>query len=302
MNIFFKIKRMTWLRRAVHWPVLRHMRLGIDRLYSCYVRWLSHRGRFKGDSRYDDDCLCVVIITFNVPQLLAKQVDCLRRQIMDKPFHILVGDNSSHRSAREEIEKICGELDLEYVGVPRWLNRCLMNTLFLPSYSHGAALNWLWYKVLKGRRYSLFAFLDHDIFPTHPCCLEQILGSSAFNGVLRRRHKAWYLWPGLALFKGETLRNINVDFLPAYAGKTFLDTGGAMYHRLFKDYRGEMPVFPDVHLVRMRQEDDNDAERDIYHTDCFQYIGNNWLHLVNVTNYTHTEDKSGMIDEILDMI
>lgn len=299
MSILVKIKQLPWLRRIVHRSSFRHVHRGMEKIYCRYVRWLSHRGNYKLDKAPEEVYMCVVITAFNAPHLIEKQLQCLQHHVKDESCHILVGDNSTQASARGAIAVMCEKYHAEYVAVPRWMNRWLLNTLFLPSYSHGAALNWLWHKVLINRPYAAYTFIDHDLMPLHSIHLSDMLGNYPFHGVQRERDEAWYLWPGLALFKAETLKNINADFLPAFVGKTYLDTGGELYHRLYKHNKSEKPTPPEIRTVRIRKVKDGNRRRDVYHADCIQYIGDHWIHLINVTNYAHTEDKTAMVEQIL---
>ena len=79
-----------------------------------------------------------------------------------------------------------------------------------------------------------FATLDHDLVPLGPADLGAHLKDQACYGYVQRhaRSRAWYLWPGYAMFDLDRIPLSRINFgTDRLLG---LDTGGRMWTTLYK--------------------------------------------------------------------
>ncbi len=249
-------------------------------------------GRFPLEQGWD-----LVSIAFNNPDVIREQYRLLRKHCSD-PFVYTVADNSSQPEARAVIREFCREASIPYLSLPP--------SPFAPpsfSESHGAALNYVYRYYLKPRRASYFGVLDHDIFPVRPVSLNDYVKEQPFYGMLQVCENAsvpggrlLYLWPGLAFFDAAHTQGRRVDFLPRYGG----DTGSGSFFSLYKPLlvdAGKETVFffPDETRVPLWEGDD-------FQNDMYARIGDDWLHMVNASDWRQAEDhlkKSQRITELL---
>jgi len=249
-------------------------------------------GRFLLKEGWD-----LVSIAFNNPDVIREQYRLLRKHCSD-PFVYTVADNSSQPAARVAICQFCREAAIPYLSLPP--------SPFTPpsfSESHGAALNYVYRHYLKPRRAPYFGVLDHDIFPVQPVSLTAYVKEQPFYGMLQVCDNAevtggrlLYLWPGLAFFDAAYTHARKVDFMPRYGG----DTGSGSFYSLYKPLlvdEGKEAVFafPDETRVPLWEGDD-------FQNDMYAHIGDEWLHMVNASNWRQAEDhlkKSQRVAELL---
>ena len=132
--------------------LLRYIRRKIFNLYGRYVYWLSLRGDvlcYEGGGRYE---LYLVTIAYNKEDLIRKQIELVKSYVTDVDYHYVVVDNSPNKEKRRLIKDVCMENGVEYVPVPRYIDRLISTRLFGYGISHGAALNWMFYKYLQHRK------------------------------------------------------------------------------------------------------------------------------------------------------
>lgn len=280
--------------------LLRKTQRSVFNAYCDYIFWMSLVGsKFNShDSKYIGKKCAMYIITiaYNEENLIRKQIELVKRFVKDVDYHHVIVDNSPQKGKRRLIRKICQENEVEYIPVPRYIDKLISTRLFWFGVSHGAALNWMFYKFLIYRKPECFALLDHDIFPIKDCNLTEALGDRDFYGVKRDRGTGWYLWPGYSIFKLNVFSSKKVNFLPLMYKGAFLDAGGGNYRVLYKDYDIKEVAFAADKTCRVVN---TEGVKDVYHGDCIQYIDDSWLHLINGSNYARIEGKEKVIAKVI---
>lgn len=277
---------------------LRYIRRKIFNLYGKYVYWLSLRGDDVPVREDGESCeLYLVTIAYNKENLIRKQIEMVKSFVTDVGYHHVVVDNSPDKKKRRLIQNVCADNGIEYVPIPRYIDRLISTRLFGYGISHGAALNWMFYKYLLHRKPVRFALLDHDIFPIKQYNFVEALGDRAFYGVKRDRAVGWYLWPGFCIFRLDAaFPDCKPNFLPMIQSGVFLDAGGANYPLLYKNYDIAQVDFPEDTTYRLKK---TEGLIDIYHGDCISIVDIAWLHLINGSNYANIRGKEEFMEKVM---
>ena len=274
-------------------------------VYARY-RFLPSRplGRPKVLSGKKNPHLLLLTIAFNKPDLIDKQAEQISLNVKDQDYRYIVVDNSTDKAARAEIKEVCQRRGVEYIAVPRGLFQNLSKRLSLFSISHGFALNWLYYRIIRKIKPEFFAFLDHDIFPIVPCTVADLKPEEDFYGMPKRRGtklQYWFMWPGWSVYRFKTIDAFHPDFNPAFLGKTYLDTGGANYSRIYSKYDASRLRFAPLRPYRLRKDDSLSIE-EMYYGWTVEIVDNAWLHLVNGSDYRGYGTKHKMVKACLQNI
>jgi hypothetical protein len=153
---------------------------------------------------------------------------------------LVVADNSTDETARQEIERICGERDVPYLALPP----SPYTHIRYASRSHGLALNWTYENIVRPAKPDLFGFLDHDIIPTKTIEPQRLLANQPIFGRVVVRGERWYLWPGYCFFRSDAIPAGRLDFRQDwFAG---LDTGGMNWSVFYKNLDREKLDYPHV--------------------------------------------------------
>lgn len=170
------------------------------------------------------DALCATV-AFNTPWVVDIVTAAWIRNCRN--MSLVVADNSSDAAARRQIEDICASRAIAYVALPP-------NPERNPNRSHGIAMNWTYYNVIRHVAPTIFGFIDHDCFPIQPVDIpSKMSGKTAYG----RRWSAsgpgpaWQLWAGLCFFAFDALKASNPDFKPLRSHG--LDTGGGNWPRFY---------------------------------------------------------------------
>ncbi len=165
-----------------------------------------------------------LVIAFEQPWALNWLLSMAKRHLQDTT--VLVMDNSRRLEQRIEIERVCRAHGIHYLALPpnatRHVNR-----------SHGMAMNWAFYNVVRRIRPSVFAFLDHDLIPLRPLSLAARLGQQPLYGMRLTRQWAWQLWAGYCMYSYAQVGERPLNFL--YDFSRGLDTGGRNWPHLYRD-------------------------------------------------------------------
>ncbi len=223
--------------------------------------------------------LDLATIAFNNPMVIEHQI-CLVRKYVQGNYNYIVADNSTDKAASQQIKLLCQNANVPYIRLPK--NRL---GIISASYSHAASLNWVYKKIIKPNRPTYFGFIDHDLFPIRPFCIEEKLKTSPLYGKVVTRENLWYLWAGLCFFRFDTIENKNVDFLPTTIEKIYLDSGGGNWNEIYSEFDSTQLPPCEVRLEKLRDGDD-------YHSDFVQYIDDCWIHLINGSNWANKKPKN----------
>ena len=226
----------------------------------------------------------------------------MKEYVRDVDYKHIIVDNSTDRNKRSLIKYICNSNHIEYISIPYSIEQKICKWLSYYGMSHGLALNWTYYHLLCQRRPKRFALLDHDIFPIRACNLTERLGDLDFCGVGRLRGEGWYLWPGWSIFRFDAVYSRNPNFQPYFNKSIYLDAGGGNFFQIYRYYKFKDLYFSRVDTHRIKRSKDLHDYNDIYHSDCIQYVDDNWLHLINGSNYCNLINKNSTVKKIMDNI
>lgn len=157
----------------------------------------------------------IVIITYNQPDLLPRQLDCLERFCKDE-YRVIVVDNSTNLEARTAI-KYHARKEIYLRSKSSAANG---------SESHAFAANLSFSKFKHD--YDYLFWLDHDCFPIASFSVAEILGGKLGAGLLQEKHKT-YFWPGCLMV--DATKGMEIDFSVSPG----LDTGGGT-HKLIDEF------------------------------------------------------------------
>lgn len=272
--------------------------------YRRYIFLMSRMGRNVNAIPTEGESvdLCLITVAYNHARLIEKQIELVKLHVKDKNYLHVVVDNSPNKSVRKLIMEICVREKVGYVPVPVFIDKSIFHRLFGYGLSHGAALNWMFYHLLKQQKPVRFALIDHDIFPMEDYSFINALGDRDFYGVERNRESSWYLWPGWCIFRFDAISDCHPNFLPYFTQDTFLDAGGGLFPHFYGHYDLKTIEFPPVVTKRVKHSKELSSYDDIYHGDCVQLIDQKWLHLINGSNYAKVPGKEKLVDKMIDNI
>ena len=225
----------------------------------------------------DTDRIDIVTVAFNNKHVIAHQIRLVQKNLLDG-HHYTVADNSADPQKQKEIMQLCHESAATYVKIP---NNPYSGSD--PSMSHGMALNWIYENYLKPRQAKFFGFLDHDVFPVHPTQIMGFLHNYYVYGLIQEREETWYLWPGFCFFQYDYVKDKRVDFRPG-GGR---DTGGQNWESIYANLdKSKIPYLIQECVPLLSDGSDVICCGD-------------WLHLYNASNWTKTQDKTELFNELL---
>ena len=180
--------------------------------------FLKESARFKGRN-------IALVVAFQQPWTLDWLLRMAKRNLSDAD--VLVFDNSLRTDARLEIERVCRERGVPYLGLPanptRHVNR-----------SHGMAMTWIYHNVVRAIEPRLFAFIDHDLIPVERVALSERLAQQPFFGFIRASPWGYNLWAGYCMYDFSVVSGLPLNFLYDFSKK--LDTGGRNWNCLYAKY------------------------------------------------------------------
>lgn len=162
------------------------------------------------------------LFAFNRPDILELQVKSLRKFVKNK-LSIHVVQDRHDDSYDKEFTSICRKLK-----VKRIIHDSQQG--LSPSQYHAQSVEYVYNNHLKDG--DVVLFLDHDMFAVDEIDLLEALGSHDILGLYQQRGETKYLWPGIMVFKYDSLKNIEFDFSPKVIDGKMLDSGGGT-HKLF---------------------------------------------------------------------
>ena len=180
---------------------------------------------------------------------------------------VLVFDNSRQTSERTEIERVCHEHNVPYLGLP-W------NPTRHANRSHGIAVTWIFHQVVQAIQLARTCFIDYDLIPTERIELAKTLGDQPFYGVTKISKWGWALWAGYCLYDFPTIRALPLNFL--YDFSRGLDTGGRNWNCLYKNYDRSRFKFTEIKFKEFIDPIKGVPRK----VEC---VEDRWIHLRGVT-------------------
>lgn len=143
-------------------------------------------------------------------------------------MQLVVVDNSNDRSARASHDAICRQRGIAYLGLPR-------NLEWSPNRSHGIALNWVWFNVVRHATFEIVGFVDHDCIPIATIDIPARMADLSvygLKGTSRTWPSAWNLWAGYCFLRPRAATGRTIDFKPRI--EHGLDTGGGNWNGFYR--------------------------------------------------------------------
>lgn len=161
----------------------------------------------------------VILSTFNRPDLLPIQVKSIQKYLKNEHEIVVIHDSRDNQYV-DKFEEVCEELE-----VPFYHHDSLPGKS--PSEYHGGSIQWAYDTYIKYECVDdLTLILDHDMFLIDELDLIEFFGDNDVAGCHQNRGPVEYVWPGLMMFKYQSIKDIEFDFLPGSHGGQVLDTGG----------------------------------------------------------------------------
>ena len=237
-----------------------------------------------------NDKIDIVSVAFNNDYVIQLQIKYIRKFITDSNYTFLVADNSDDPEKQKAIQDVCKKENVGYVCLPEISKKFSRK---FGSYSHGTALNWIYYNYVDKRKPDCFALLDHDIFPTQSVSIKSKIGSQGFYGYKRTSDDFWFLWPGLLFFDYKQISHFQVNFLPMMKREQYLDTGGSLYNAFYSRLDDKEFFFPELKRVSL-------TELGYTNTAQVDFIDNNlWFHSANASYWRKVDPYMDLIEEII---
>lgn len=211
----------------------------------------------------------VIIIAFNDPKLIQKQLELIDKFCTDKP-DIIIFDNSNIQSTN--VANKSNHLYYDFTGY--YLN---------PSDSHSTAAN-VAYKIFSPF-YDQLLFLDHDCFPIKEFSINSMLCGLHVAGLGQQKAKT-YFWPGCVAFDVKKLNGFPVDF--STNQEYGLDTGGNL-HTLYYIFGSN--IFDEKHCINPYFELPPYNFYSTIYNDTF-------MHFTNASNWNNTPLNEQRIESL----
>lgn len=225
----------------------------------------------------------IFTFVFNRPDLLVKQIECLKKFLIGD-FDINVVYDTRDNQYFDQFKEICKN---NYVHFYNNISEPGQS----PSYYNAQSIQWACDNLIFNNNENFITMLlDHDMFLIDNLNLNDEMSIYDVVGCLQTRKNIKYVWPGLCAFKKSIVKDIEFDFYPQTVNGQVLDTGGGTYKLLsnknikFLDTGVEYPEeYKGINL------------KDETITQSFNYelhFDNKFLHFRNASNW-HSQYQVG---------
>jgi hypothetical protein len=141
--------------------------------------------------------------------------------------------------------------------------------------SHGMAMTWVYYNVVRAIQPRLFAFLDHDLIPVEKISLaERLAGQPFFGHVNNVKAWGWSLWAGYCVFDFTSVANLPLNFLYDFSQK--LDTGGRNWSCLYQHHDLQHIRLSTIEIVKVKDPNTGELRR-------IEILDNAWYHISGIS-------------------
>ena len=222
--------------------------------------------RFLAEHKDLENKNIALVIAFEQPWALNWLLQMAAKNLSDTA--VLVFDNSRNQSKRIEIERVCTKNRAAYLALPanptRHVNR-----------SHGMAMTWVYYNVVRALSPRIFGFIDHDLIPVRKVSIaEKLTGQPVYGLLNANKFGFWSLWAGYCFFDYAETKSKSINFL--YDFSRNLDTGGRNWKRLYR------------HLDRRKLraatfENVSTKVPSLENPRMVQFVDQNWLHIGGIS-------------------
>ena len=241
----------------------RQMRRYRRRLPTDRPAFLATRAGLRGQA-------LAITVAFNHLWTIRWQHRFVQRNLLGMAY--VVADNSNDEAQAAGIAAFCADHGVPYIRLPPNPGRGA-------SRSHTLALNWIYAQIVGPLQAPVFAFLDHDLFPTAPVSPVDDLGDQPFYGYAKDRPAGWYLWAGYCVFRTAAVARFDLDFSQCWYRD--LHSGGANFGRLYRHF--------DRNALRFARIDRREALlADGRSAGTVEWI-DGWLHTINASDHGATK-------------
>jgi hypothetical protein len=203
-----------------------------------------------------------LIVAYEQPWALDWLLRTAARNLLDGTLFVF--DNSRRPDKRNEIERVCLDRGVPYLALPPCPTRH-------PNRSHGMAMTWIYYNVVRPLRPRTFSFIDHDLIPMERTGLAAGLGDQPFYGVPNVTEWGWSLWAGYSSFSFSAVHHLPLNFLNDFSRG--LDTGGRNWSCLYRDFDRANLRFGGRRRIRVADPLDGSSRRLEVVDGCWIHIG-----------------------------
>ncbi len=218
--------------------------------------------------------VAIIIITYNQPDLLPRQLDCLKRFCKDD-YRVIVIDNSTNLDARTSIKYHSQKHT--YLRVRASANN--------GSESHAFAANFSWLKFKDD--FDFIFWLDHDCFPFADFSVVETLGGKVAAGLLQEKAKT-YFWPGCLMVDRQQVGEVDFSVSPG------LDTGGGTYKIL------ETAGLENYVQLSEAYEQNPYFNKSQY--NFYSVIDERFMHFIAAGNWSNTNDNEERINSLFNVL
>lgn len=228
-----------------------------------------------------NDKLGIVVVTYNNPGLITKQVECFNKFCKDD-FDIIIVDNSTEQKAIDAIQYYNQSLGCQYFKT----NAASRNG----SESHAFACN-VAYNKLKDEYKYLF-YIDHDNFPVKDFCVADSLKNHVIGGLGQGKQKG-YFWAGCVMFDNSLVEQSDIDFS---TNKQYqLDTGGNLYKVIEKYGKDKCVFFSEAYHQ-------NHCFTGTLYNYYSMIYNETFMHFINASNWANSEKHEERINSLLNIL
>ncbi len=222
----------------------------------------------------------IVIITYNVPSLITKQIELIRKYCKDE-YEIVVVDNSNNEDAIKAIKYYCEQAGVERIKIK--------SSDSSGSESNVFACN-LAYMLLKDR-YDYFFYLDHDTFPLRDFSILEELGDNIIRGVPQVKSKEYYMQTTL-MWDNKEIDHLLIDF--SASNELGLDSGGMLY-KIVEKYGDRCGVFNEGYHQ-------NPYFRKGFYNFYACLNDEMFMHFINASEWNPVEGNTERINSLLNVL
>jgi hypothetical protein len=221
---------------------------------------------FLEKNKYLENKNIVLVIAFELPWVLNWLLQKANKNVTD--MTVLVFDNSRDPKKRIEIEQVCNTNGAPYLALPanptRHVNR-----------SHGLAMTWVYYNVVRLINPRIFGFIDHDLIPVRKVTIEDKLSDQPVYGLVNEGKLGfWSLWAGYCFFDHAQTKGKSINFL--YDFSRDLDTGGRNWASLYRELNHQ--------TLRCAVSENLSLKGPLVtNPRLVQFIDQNWLHIGGIS-------------------
>lgn len=272
--------RREWFR----WKPLDHFMIQIcnDGLQYCFrscrpkalKRFLQEVGHLR-------DGNIGIVIAYEQPLALDWLLRMAARNLTQGD--LLVFDNSRRAQARFDIKEVCRKHCVPYLALPP-------NPTWHANRSHGMAMTWVFYNVVRAIKPRTFSYMDHDLIPIRRTSLGKNLDGQSFYGLPNVSKWAWSIWAGYCSYEFREVQYLPLNFLNDFS--IDLDTGGRNWRCLYKNF--------DRSQLRFAEYQDAEVIDPLYGApNKISILDGDWLHLGGASYSVAFRERADFYERII---